>query len=213
MRITLGFTIFIFCIFSSVFAQNQTDAEGLKQGHWHIIVPEKYGEEGYQEDGYFKDGKKEGVWYNLSTMGDTLAIEQYKFGNKNGVSRYYDLEGLIRKESWLAHNPKQEYDTIEVYDINDPNKIELKRVKIEGTTVKHGTWVYYYPGGKMIKRKEEYVLGNLKSDAPLANKTTKTVVSDTTTTKKKIIPKEVLQYEKDNSGKKKIKVRTGNTGY
>lgn len=192
-------------------AQNLTDKNGLKQGYWHINMPEKYGEPAYQEKGFYKDGKKEGVWLHLSDMGDTLAIEQYKYGNKNGISKYYDLEGIIRVESWIAHNPDNPYDTIDVYDINDPNKVEKKVVRIEGSSVKHGKWIYYYPGGRMIQREEKYVLGQLQNDAPLKNTTAKSV-ADTSNQKIKIIPKEVLKYEKENSGKKKIKVRTGTTG-
>ena len=30
---------------------------------------------------------------------------------------------------------------------------------------------------------------------------------------KKIVPKEVLEYQKKNSGKKRVKVRDGSTGY
>ncbi len=197
--------------FTYVSAQNQTDKDGLKQGFWHVNMPEKYGEPAYQEKGVYKDGKKEGIWLHLSDMGDTLAVERYKYGNKNGVSKYYDLEGIVRTESWIAHNPDNPYDTIDVYDLKDPNKIEKKIVKIEGSSVKHGKWIYYYPGGRMIQREEVYVLGQLQNDNPLQKITTK-AAADTSKSKIKIVPKEVLQYEKENSGKKKIKVRTGSTG-
>lgn len=192
-------------------AQNVTDKNGLKQGFWHVNMPEKYGEPAYQDEGFYKDGKKEGVWLHLSDMGDTLAIERYKYGNKNGISKYYDLEGIVRTESWLAHNPDNQYDTIDVYDINDPNKVEKRVVKIEGTSVKHGKWIYYRPGGRMIDHEEKYVLGQLQNDAPLQNKTAK-VAADTSKAKIKIVPKEVLEYEKKNANKKNIKVRTGAAG-
>ncbi|MFT4202813.1 MAG: hypothetical protein QM610_02770 [Chitinophagaceae bacterium] len=204
-------TILFALIFSCATAQNQTDGNGLKQGFWHVNVPERYGEPAYQEEGIYKDGKKEGKWLHLSDMGDTLAVEQYKYGNKNGISKYYDLEGIVRVESWLAHNPDNPYDTIDVYDLKDPNKIEKKIVKIEGSSVKHGKWTYYYPGGRMVQKEEVYVLGKLQNDAPLQKTVAKTP-ADTSHSKVKIIPKEVLQYEKENSGKKKVKVRTGATG-
>ncbi|PZP51423.1 MAG: hypothetical protein DI598_03225 [Pseudopedobacter saltans] len=206
-----GLIVFFFIAALNTIAQNKTDANGLKQGYWHINMPEKYGEPAYQDKGYYKDGKKEGIWLHLSDMGDTLAIERYKYGNKNGISKYYNLEGIVRVESWIARNPDNPYDTIDVYDINDPNKIEKKVVKIEGSSVKHGKWIYYYPGGRMVEREEKYVLGQLQNDAPLQNKTVK-ATTDTSSKKIKIIPKEVLKYEKENSGKKKIKVRTGSTG-
>jgi len=39
------------------------------------------------------------------------------------------------------------------------------------------------------------------------------VASSSTTEKKVAKPKEVLEFEKQNAGKKKIKVRDGSTGY
>ena len=204
-------SVWVFFSFLQASAQNQTDKNGLKQGFWHTSMPEKYGEPAYQDQGSYKDGKKEGTWLHLSDMGDTLAVEQYRHGNKNGTSKYYDLEGLVRVENWIAHNPDNPYDTIGVYDLKDPDKVEKKVVRIEGSSVKHGKWTYYYPGGRIVQKEERYVLGQLQNDNPLQN-ITKTAAADTSKSKIKVIPKEVLQYEKKHSGQKTIKVRTGATG-
>ena len=75
-----------------------------------------------------------------------------------------------------------------------------------------------YGGSGRIEATETYVLNKKKTkedeDAELApidpanpNATTKK-----TEVKTKVKPKEVLEFEKKNAGKKKIKVRDGNTG-
>ncbi len=80
-------------------------------------------------------------------------------------------------------------------------------VKNEGAGIPHGHWTYYDPITKFITKEEDYFLGTLegkKKDASIA--------SSTSAEKKVAKPKEVLEFEKQNAGKKKIKVRDGSTG-
>lgn len=194
---------------------NCTDVNNLKQGKWVVHVESLRGEPGYEEEGVYKDGKKEGTWRVYNLMGDLTAIENYRWGFKNGISRYFNLSGLIREESWKAKNPEVPYDTVEVPDLVDPYKVEMKVVKIEGSTVKQGTWKYYDPANGTIIKTEEYFLDQLQAPKS-AFQTASDVTTDSSAVAKKPDgknkPPEVLQYEKKNAGKKKIRVRDGATG-
>ncbi|HWC53055.1 MAG TPA: hypothetical protein VG676_05690 [Chitinophagaceae bacterium] len=203
---------------------NRVDMNGKKQGPWVIHQDELRGEPGYDEQGYFVDGKKEGLWQRFSLMGDKLAEEHYRWGNKDGKCNYYNMTGgLIRQESWKAVNPDDPYDTVDVYDLHDPLKVvDRKVVKLEGFSLKHGTWTYYDPEEGTIVKTEKYWLdkpANAAGNGAANDDDLKLIgindksKTDTTASKAVAKPKEVLEYEKKNSGKKKIKVRDGRTGY
>jgi hypothetical protein len=192
---------------------NCTDQQNLKQGKWVMHYDTNRGEPGFEEEGEYIDGKKTGLWRRYSLQGDILAIENYKFGFKNGVSQYFNLAGILREESWKAVDPKNPYDTIEVPDLDDPKKVTMKAIKLEGTTLKHGMWKYYNAGANTISKVENYILDKL--EVPGEKKIANVATGDSALVKKappKVVPKEVGEYEKKNSGKKKIKVRDGRTG-
>lgn len=202
---------------------NRVDKNGKKQGPWVIHVDELRGERGYEEEGYFENDNKEGTWKRYSLDGVKIAEENYHWGKLHGKSKYYTYNGgLLREESWRAMDPANAYDTVVVYDLNDPTK-ELEKVVIknDGYAVKHGKWTYYDPAEGTITGTENYWLNKLKTDEgqllnddeikPLAISTGK-LKSDTATKKTVTKPKEVLEFEKKNKGKKKIKVRDGSTG-
>ncbi len=195
---------------------NCTDNNNLKQGKWAMHVESLRGEPGYEQEGFYKDDKKEGAWRTYSLAGDLLSLENYKWGYKNGISSYFNLYGLQREESWKAIDPKNPYDTVDVPALNS-DTVYKRIVKVDAYTVKQGTWNYYDPQiGKLVKT-EEYVLDQIA--APLKKKALTANISDSASLAKadtiassKMKPKEVLQYEKKNSNKKKIKVRDGVTG-
>lgn len=197
---------------------NCIDKAGLKQGKWKVEVPPIRGERAYEEEGLFVDGKKEGTWRRFSLMGDVLAIENYKWGLKNGTSRYFTIAGLEREEGWRAINPTKQFDTIDVQDLTDPNKFEKVIVKTTGNAMKHGTWRFYTPmTGQLVKTENWFldqpvVPGSEPGNPEKAFKKgdSLSVKKDTSSVKNK--PKEVLDFEKKNSGKKKTKVRDGRTG-
>lgn len=210
---------------------NRVDMKGLKQGPWVVDVDALRGEDGYDEQGYYKDDKKEGQWKRFSPEGDLLAIENYYLGMKSGRCKYFLYTGeLLREESWRAIDPKNPYDTIDVVDVNDPSKILRKEiVKIEPNSYKHGTWTYYNTETGAIASTEEWVMNKRKEDiiatgneddlAPIdvtkgsSNKSNANSNTTQTEEKKQVSkPKEVLDFEKKNAGKKKIKVRDGSTG-
>ena len=113
---------------------------------------------------------------------------------------------LGREESWRTYNPDAPYDTIPVYGQGNNEILTFKIVKAEQYSVKHGTWKFYDPNTGRLIKSETYDHGFLPTEPE-----TKVVATDDKT--KKVKPAEVLQYEKKNSGKKKVKTRDGQTGY
>ncbi len=202
---------------------NRMDMKGKKQGPWVVHIDDNHGERGYEEEGYFLNDKREGIWRHYSLDGDLIAIENYRWGNKDGKSQYFTNTGdLLREESWKAVNPDDPYDTVAVYDVNDPNKIVgTQIVKLEGFTLKHGTWRYYDPNFGTVVKTEKWFLdkpatGDSKNDVdlkPLDISDNSKPRSDTASKKPVSKPQAILDYEKKNAGKKKIKVRSGETGY
>lgn len=191
---------------------NCIDNKDLKQGKWISNVDALRGEPGYQEIGFYKDNHKTGEWQTYSLIGDPISVEHYRWGFKDGAAVYYNLNGIIREESWKAIDPKNPYDTVDVPDLNT-DTVYRRVVKVESSTIKQGTWKYYDPQtGRLIKT-EEYVLNELVDPTKKLNVTAQNS-SDSTGVKKpvKLKPAEILQYEKKNDGKKKIKVRDGATG-
>ena len=198
---------------------NRIDKNDLKQGPWVIHVDELRGERGYEEEGFFTNDQKEGVWRRFSLEGDLIAIETYRYGMKDGKSMYFTNAGEpLREESWRAIDPKNPYDTVAIYDVNDPTKVvRYQVVKVEPISYKHGTWDYYDPMRGTVEKTELWTMNQLKGKDAEVEEDDLSVIDVTKTEKKdskKTVtkPKEVLEFEKKNSGKKKIKVRDGNTG-
>jgi hypothetical protein len=192
---------------------NRVDKNGKKQGPWIIKVEGLRGEPGYDEEGEFKNDKKEGAWRKYTSIGDLLAIEKYRWGFKDGYSNYYNLSGeLVRTEGWMALDPEKEYDTIDVENVDAPNTFTRMVIKNEGASLKHGNWKYYEPATGFVNKTEFWHVGKLEnsSDDDKKKENKEEVEGNV---KKKVKPKEVLDFEKKNSGKKKIKVRDGSVGY
>jgi len=203
---------------------NCVDVKGKKQGRWVNELPPLRGEKGYEEQGVYINDKKEGQWQQFTLDGDLLAIENYRWGNKHGRCIYYTPFGQpIREESWKAVNPDNPYDTVDVFGLNDPNKVVRREViKLDGHTLRHGTWKFFDPDFGTVVKTEQYKLDKLivagvteDELAPIDISTGTAAKAKTDTTGKKSIakPKEVTEYEKKNAGKKKVKTRTGQTGY
>jgi hypothetical protein len=210
---------------------NRVDMKDMKQGPWVVHVDPLRGEDGYDEQGIYENDKKEGQWKRFSPEGDLLAVENYYQGMKNGKCKYFLYTGeLQREESWRAIDPRSPYDTVAVVDVNDPSKILRKEiVKVEPNSYKHGTWTYYNTEKGTIEATEEWVMNKRKEDVAVAgndddlapidvtksggNKSKgNSTAAETGDKKQAAKPKEVMDFEKKNSGKKKIKVRDGNTG-
>jgi hypothetical protein len=193
---------------------NCIDKDTLKQGRWVVRVEPLRGEPGYEEEGVFEDDQKEGLWRRYNLTGDLLAVENYRWGFRDGKQTYFTpLGDLLREESWKAVNPENVYDTIEVPDLNNPMIMQEKIVKHESSELRHGPWKYYDPNTGMITKTENYNYGQ-KLDAvgrPVAEGSTPKNTT-TSSTKPAAKPAAVEEWEKKNSGKKKITVRDGRTG-
>lgn len=191
---------------------NAIDKKGLKQGKWVISVGELRGEPGYDEEGVYKDDKKTGAWRRYNSTGDIVAIENYRFGGKDGLQEYFSFLGdLQRQEEWHAYNPDAPYDTIPVYGTGNNEITSYKIVKSEQYSVPDGEWKYYEAGGRLSKY-EKYDRGRLLKDND-DKKATAVVVKTEETPKTKIKTKEILDYEKKYSKKKRKKLeRDGQTG-
>lgn len=187
---------------------NAVDQQDRKQGKWIHRYEEVRGEPGFEEEGEYVDGRKEGKWRKYTLMGDLIAIENYRWGYKDGVSQYFNALGeLLREESWKALNPDKQYDTLDIEDVDKLNSYKRVIVKNEGAGIRHGSWKYYDPISGFVDKTEIYVLGALQN-----NKSTATVKEPTAESKAKAKPKEVLDFEKKNAGKKKVRVQDGSTG-
>jgi antitoxin component YwqK of YwqJK toxin-antitoxin module len=184
---------------------NRLDQNNRKQGPWLNHNDGVRGEPGYEEEGYYENDRKEGEWRLFSLVGDLVGVENYHWGFKDGKCLYFSSHGDLRLEqSWKALNPDKEYDTIIVEDLDKLDSYSKVVVKNEGAAIKHGTWKYYDPETGAVTRTENYTLGKLEGQK----------VTAVAPTEKKAVPKpkEVLEFEKKNSGKKKVKYRDGSVG-
>ena len=184
---------------------NRVDKLGRKWGPWKIHYDEVRGEPGYEEEGWFEKNRKEGEWRLYSLMGDLVGIEYYKWGLKDSICRYFTNMGELRLEqSWKALNPDKAYDTLEIEDPDNLNSYRTVIIKNEGASVKHGAWRYYDPATGAVLKEEVYTLGKLETPE-------KTAVAPI---EKKAVPKpkEVIEFEKKNAGKKRVRYKDGSTG-
>lgn len=198
---------------------NRVDMKGLRQGPWVVHVEELRGEPGFDEQGYYIDSKKDGAWVRFSLEGDKIAEENYRWGCLNGRNKYYTRNGgLLRIESWRAIDPQKTMDTVDVFDLHDPSKvIDHVVVKLEGQTLKHGEWTYFNPIEGTVEHTERYFLDKLQTgaegDDDLKILGVSSNKSDTVGKAAMKKPQAILDYEKKNAGKKKVKTRDGATGY
>jgi hypothetical protein len=192
---------------------NIVDKNNLKQGKWVSTVAELRGEPGYDEEGYYKDDKKTGPWRKYNSTGDILAIENYKFGGKDGVQEYFTFLGDLEKhEEWKGYNPDAPYDTIPVYGQGNNEITNYKIVKAEQYSVPNGEWKYYAAGGRLIKI-EKYDRGHLLKNTDDNNTAVTTTAKAEEKPTEKVKTKEILEYEKKYSKKKRKQMeRDGQTG-
>jgi hypothetical protein len=190
---------------------NAVDKNSLKQGKWVNTIGEIRGEPGFEEEGFYKNDKKTGAWRKYNTTGDLIAVENYLFGGKDGIQEYFSFLGSLEKqEEWRGFNPDAPYDTIAVYGSGNNEIIDYKIVKAEQYSVPNGDWKYFDQNGRMLKM-ERFDRGKLlQNEDPIKKETV--VKTETDKPQEKVKTKEVLEYEKKYSKKKRAKLeRDGKT--
>lgn len=198
---------------------NRVDMSGKKQGPWVIHQDALRGEPGFDEQGYFVDDKKVDIWVRFSLMGDKIAVENFRWGSLDGKSQYFNNTGaLIREEYWRAIEPGKSFDTVAVVDINDPSKVIGETiVKVEGSTMRHGTWTYYDPEWGTVVKTENWFMNKIRTGEGVPGEDDDIKPIDVSgkkagDKKETAKPQAILDYEKKNSWKKKVKTRDGSTG-
>ena len=190
---------------------NAVDKSGLKQGKWVNTIGEIRGEPGFEEEGFYKNDKKTGAWRKYNSTGDLTAIENYLFGGKDGLQEYFSFLGSLEKqEEWRGFNPDAPYDTIAVYGAGNNEIIDYKIVKAEQYSVPNGDWKYFDQNGRLLKM-DRYDRGKLVPNNEPAKKET-VARTETDKPQEKVKTKEILEYEKKYSKKKRAKLeRDGKT--
>ena len=190
---------------------NAVDKSGLKQGKWVNTIGEIRGEPGYEEEGFYKNDKKTGAWRKYNSTGDLTAIENYLFGGKDGLQEYFSFLGSLEKqEEWRGFNPDAPYDTIAVYGAGNNEIIDYKIVKAEQYSLPNGDWKYFDQNGRLLKM-DRYDRGKLVPNNEPAKKET-VARTETDKPQEKVKTKEILEYEKKYSKKKRAKLeRDGKT--
>ena len=190
---------------------NCVDNVDKKQGKWINHYDQLRGEPGFEEEGVYKDNLKEDTWRKYDLNGFLTAIENYKWGNKNGLQQYFYQGEIEREESWRAIDPEKKFDTIDVPDVNDQYKVYQKVVPVQSYSVKEGIWKYYRPGSLSLIKTETYFLDKLQ--VPKSEFVTNSSDSSNTTPVKKVLPPQVKEFEKKHSGKKGVKYKDGSTSF
>lgn len=190
---------------------NAVDKNGLKQGKWVNTIGEIRGEPGFEEEGFYKNDKKTGAWRKYNTTGDLIAIENYLFGGKDGLQEYFSFLGSLEKqEEWRGFNPDAPYDTIAVYGPGNNEIIDYKIVKAEQYSVPNGDWKYFDQNGRLLKI-DRYDRGKLLLNTEPVKKET-VARTETDKPQEKVKTKEILEYEKKYSKKKRARLeRDGKT--
>lgn len=183
---------------------NAIDQSNKKQGKWINNIPELRGEPGYEEEGKYVNNEKSGTWRKYNLNGDLIAIENYKNGGKHGSQDYFNFLGrLLKHEEWKGYDPDAPYDTIPIYGMGNNEVIEYKIIKANQYSVPHGEWKYYGEGG-MVINVEKYDRGHLVKDPPPSKDSENTSAATTPAKpKEKVKTKEMLEYEKKYSKKKR----------
>ena len=139
---------------------NQKDAKGHKQGMWLNNVKETRGERAYTEFGTYYNSLKSGLWYKINSVGDLVAIENYKKDVLDGEVKYFVKGQVTCIGLYRGLNPDVAIDTIMVVEPVTGEET-LVAVEADRGSVKHGTWRFYDELTGAITKVEEYQVDSL----------------------------------------------------
>jgi antitoxin component YwqK of YwqJK toxin-antitoxin module len=147
----VNFSIYFLLVFANsiVLAQNVTDANNKKQGHWVITGKDRpssgYGQQVKVEEGDYKDGRKTGTWIKYYDDGKTPKLKGTYVNNRpEGEYVKYYSNGTIKEKGSLKLNLN--IDTLTRYHEN--GSIEYQAIyNAEGK--ENGTVKYYYSNGQL----------------------------------------------------------------
>ncbi|PCH68412.1 MAG: hypothetical protein COC01_03885 [Bacteroidetes bacterium] len=142
-------TLFYFC--PGYCQINETDANGLRQGHWVI----KYDTDTIKEDIFYKDSIRIGEYKAYDYEGNLRVIGQYENGLKDGLWNTYYPNDQLRSEVFYINDKKEGvYKTY--YKIEDDlvlssgeQKLILQNLGFFKNDIKHSNWTQYYRSGKI----------------------------------------------------------------
>ncbi len=219
-------TLFILSLGTSYsFAQNQTDANGKKQGHWVITNAKKrlpgYSPDQKVEEGDYKDSRKVGTWIMYYSNGRKKSEITYSNGRPSGPYKTYYTNGQVEEEgSWKSNRNvggfKRYYENGNVsqdFNFNATGKregsqkyfYENGQVMIEGNWQggkESGTLTEYYDNGD-LKAKKVFADGAL-DEGKTQNFKPKSPVKDMAKEEEKSAPIRNVTADKN-----KEKVNTG----
>ncbi len=143
----MRFLLFSFFIAISLgfFAQNITDAKGLKQGYWKKI-DEKTNKRVYE--GNFKDGKPDGIFKYFYTFDSVKVIMNFKDGGKVAYAKWLHPNGKV--ESLGKYVGEEKRDSVWVF-YDEYGNLLSKEIYLNGK--KNGLFIVYLPDGKITEQK------------------------------------------------------------
>lgn len=176
---------------------NKRDQRGRKTGLWYQRKEAEKGEPAYSSFGSYVEGNKSGLWYQVDDEGRLVSIENFRNGDLDGTSQYYEQGQLSVIGNYRSLNRNFDLDSIYVtnpYTLYDT----LVIVPSQQGSVRHGTWRYYDAQTGALVSEETYQVNNLISRKEIHN-TSKT---DSIYIQKKI---EALPHNKNPKAKDKSK--------
>lgn len=138
---------------SDTLAQNQIDANGLKQGYWIVFNSVKklpsYPADAKVEEGVYTDSKKSGVWKMFYASGVLKSEITYTNNRPSGYAKMYYENGKLQEEGiWENNRWVGEYKS---YYENGQTFYDFKYNK---TGKREGEQKYFYDNGQVMMKGE-----------------------------------------------------------